>query len=81
MTPELASQIVMVFGLYLGVGVIVALVFVTLLIKRASAGAQTAAPLQFRILIFPACVALWPLVLIRGLIGGAKVEDHHETSA
>ncbi len=81
MTPELASQIVMVFGLYLGVGVIVALVFVTLLIKRASAGAQTAAPLQFRILIFPACVALWPLVLIRGLIGGAKVEDPHETSA
>ncbi len=81
MTPELAGQIVTIAGFYFGIGVIAALLFVTVLIKRASAGAQTAAPLQFRILIFPACVALWPYVLVRGLIGGSKVEDDHETSA
>jgi hypothetical protein len=80
MTPELAGLIWTIIGAYAGIGVIVALLFVTVLIKRASAGARTAAPLQFRILIFPACVALWPIVLIRGLIGGAKGEVH-ETSA
>ncbi len=80
MTPELAGLIVTAAGLYFGVGALVALLFVTVLIKRASAGARTAAPLQFRVVIVPACVALWPVVLIRGLIGGAK-EEPHETSA
>jgi hypothetical protein len=80
MTPELAALIWTIIGAYAAVGVIVALLFVTVLIKRASAGARTSAPLQFRILIFPACVVLWPIVLIRGLMGGAKGEVH-ETSA
>ena len=81
MTPELAEFIVLIAGAYFGIGALAALVFVTVLIKRASAVAQTAAPLQMRILIFPACIALWPIVLVRGLIGGAKVEDAHETPA
>lgn len=80
MTPELAGLIWTVIGVYAAIGVIVALLFVTVLIKRASAGARTSAPLQFRILIVPGCVAFWPIVLIRGLIGGAKGEAH-ETSA
>lgn len=80
MTPELAGLIWTVIGAYAGIGVIVALLFVTVLIKRASQGARTSAPLQFRILIFPVCVVLWPIVLIRGLIGWAKGEAH-ETSA
>ena len=81
MSVGLAEHIVFIAGLYLGLGVVVSLLFVTVLIKRASAGAQTAAPLQFRILIFPACVALWPIVLVRGLVGGARVEGHDETTA
>jgi hypothetical protein len=80
MTAELAGQIWMMIGAYAGVGVIIALLFVTVLIKRASAGARTSAPVQFRILIFPACAALWPIILIRGLMGGAKGEAD-ETSA
>lgn len=80
MTPELAGLIVTIAGVYLGIGVIVALVFVTVLIERVSSGARTAAPLQFRILIFPGCVVLWPFILMQSFIGGKKGEAH-ETSA
>ena len=81
MTPETAELIVSIAGIYLAVGFAVALAFVILLLKRSSAGARTAAPLQFRILIFPASVVLWPIVLVLGLIGGSKPEVTDETPA
>lgn len=81
MAAETAELTVFMAGLYLMVGLVVALVFVALLVKRSSTGARTAAPLQFRILIFPASVALWPIVILRGLIGGAKAEVSDETPA
>ncbi len=80
MTPELASMIWGVIGIYLGVGVIMALVFLIILIKRASLGARTAAPLQMRLVIFPACVLLWPIIIVRGLTGAPGGGDH-EASA
>lgn len=81
MSAELAGQIWVIVGIYAGIGVIVAMLFVTVLIKRVSAGARTAAPLQFRVLIFPACIALWPLLLLKSLAPAAKEEVHDETSA
>ena len=80
MSPDLAAFIVTLAGGYFGLGLVAALLFVTVLIKRSSAGARTAAPLQFRIIIFPACVVLWPVILIRGFIGGAKGEAHETPS-
>ncbi len=80
MTEELATTIWSILGIYAAIGLVFALVFVTFLIKRVSAGARTAAPLQFRMIIFPACVALWPLLLVRSLFPAPK-EDGHETSA
>lgn len=70
MTPELAALIWTIVGLYAAIGAAVALVFVTVLIKRVSPGARTAAPLQVRVLIFPACVALWPLLIVQSLAPG-----------
>lgn len=67
MSAELAATIWLGAGIYALIGVVVALIFMTVVIKRVSAGARTAAPLQFRILIFPACVALWPLLAVRSL--------------
>jgi hypothetical protein len=81
MEPNLAEQIVLIAGMYIGIGAGVGLFYVTLLLKRSSAGARTAAPLQFRILIFPASVVLWPYVLILGLLGGSRRGARYETSA
>lgn len=80
MTEKLATTIWFFLGIYASVGLVFALAFVTFLIKRVSAGGRAAAPLQFRMIIFPACVALWPLLLVRSLFPARK-EDGHETSA
>lgn len=54
------------FGAYMGVGALFALAFVT---KGAAAIDATAkgAPIGFRLLIFPASAALWPLLLVKWL--------------
>ncbi|MGX6647870.1 hypothetical protein ACWCOP_08005 [Maricaulaceae bacterium MS644] len=80
MTPELAGLIWTIAAAYAVIGVLVALIFVTALIKRVSPGARTAAPLQFRILVFPACVALWPALLGK-LVAPKPKEASHETTA
>ena len=80
MTPELAGLIWTVIGAYAAIGAVVSLLFVTVLIKRASAGARTAAPLQFRVLIFPACIILWPYILMRSLIRSRQGGDHETTA-
>jgi hypothetical protein len=47
---------------YLIVGVLFAVVFVTRLIVRLDKAA-VGAPWSFRLLIFPGCVVLWPILL------------------
>ncbi|MEO1038113.1 MAG: hypothetical protein AAFX09_01100 [Pseudomonadota bacterium] len=64
MSTELASAIWAGAGVYALIGFVVGLVMITVLLKRVSKGAATAAPLQFRLLILPGLIGLWPLVLI-----------------
>jgi hypothetical protein len=49
---------------YFGIGLVVALLFVTFGIARVDGGA-TGAPIGFRLIIIPAVAILWPLVLRR----------------
>lgn len=74
MSPELAGMIISGLGLYLLAGLVFALAFVTLLIKRFDHNAAEAAPIQFRLLILPGVIALWPLLLTlflkRATVGG-----------
>ena len=67
MDPVLANAILTCLAMYLGAGLVFALVFVTLLIKPFDANAAKGAPIQFRVLIFPGVVALWPFLLIQFL--------------
>lgn len=60
----LAHAILWTAGVYLGVGVIVAIPFVTAGIGRVDPAAK-GAPWTFRALVFPGVVALWPLLARR----------------
>ncbi|WP_300529003.1 hypothetical protein [Maricaulis sp.] len=74
MDQALAQALLACLGPYFLAGLIFALAFVTLLIKRFDAGAAEAAPVQFRVLIFPGVIALWPVLLLtlikRMTVGG-----------
>lgn len=71
----LAEAMLICAALYGLAGLVFALAFITLFLKRFDPNAGEAAPLQFRILIFPGVVALWPLLLAlmlkRSVLGGA----------
>ncbi|MBL8763417.1 MAG: hypothetical protein JNM07_04020 [Phycisphaerae bacterium] len=71
-----AQVLLLAMGAYTGLGLIVALLFVTFGVARVDPGAS-GAPLLFRALIAPGCVALWPLVLFwwcsAGGAAGARV--------
>lgn len=75
MDVALAEALLFCAALYGLAGLIFALAFTTLFLKRFDPNAGEAAPLQFRILIFPGVVALWPLLLAlmlkRSVLGGA----------
>lgn len=64
MDPALAAIIMASLGAYLAVGLVFALIFVSLLIKRFDPNAGEAAPIQFRLLILPGVMALWPLMAL-----------------
>ena len=51
-------------GAYAAAGVLFAAAFVTWGVQRVDPAAK-GAPLGFRLLIFPGCAALWPLLLGR----------------
>ena len=74
MSAELAQHIIELAGLYLLAGLVFGLIFVTLLIKRFDPNAREAAPVQFRVLILPGVIVLWPILLViffkRLLVGG-----------
>ncbi|MEM1379558.1 MAG: hypothetical protein AAGH41_02930 [Pseudomonadota bacterium] len=62
MTPELAGQIWVGIGAYLGIGFIFAVIFAALIAPRldpAAAGMK----LSVRALIIPGTMLLWPLML------------------
>ncbi|MFT5285462.1 MAG: hypothetical protein ACI8TQ_001627 [Planctomycetota bacterium] len=64
------ERILLVVGIYLGVGVLVAIPFVIAGAKRIDSAAATGTR-GFRILIFPGAVLLWPFLLKRW-IGGDR---------
>jgi hypothetical protein len=57
-----AQFILLVAGLYSAIGVTFALVFVTVGVGRID-HATRGAPISFRLIIFPASAALWPVLL------------------
>lgn len=60
----MAQWVVLVAGVYVIVGLVAALFFVTVGAGRVDPAAQ-GATWGFRVAIFPGCVALWPFVLQR----------------
>lgn len=60
----IAASILILFGAYLAIGVLVAITFVTFGVHRVDASAEGSGPL-FRAMIVPGCTALWPLILRR----------------
>lgn len=65
---NIAGMIVTGAGLYLAVGVVFALVWITVLAGRADPGARGAG-LGFRLIIAPAAMLLWPVLLVKALRG------------
>lgn len=63
----------MVVAIYLGIGIVVGL-FVQIRGLHRIDHAAKGAPLGFRILIFPAMVALWPVILGKWFRGGDACE-------
>jgi hypothetical protein len=63
MDASWAEQLWLSVGVYLGIGVLFGIVFVTHSLTRFDANAAEAAPLQFRLIILPGVVALWPVLL------------------
>ena len=59
-----AHLILAIAAVYAAVGVLFALAFVTVGVERID-HAVHGAPLGFRVLILPASVALWPLMLTK----------------
>jgi hypothetical protein len=71
MTLELvAVWFVRLLGLYAGLGLLFALAFVSRGVERLDPGAR-GATLGFRLIIVPASIALWPLLLRRWLRGAS----------
>ena len=64
MSIELATVIVTIFGIYLAIGVLVAVVFVIFGAAQIDPGAKGMPP-QARILIFPGVMGLWPIMLAK----------------
>jgi hypothetical protein len=68
MYEQIAILLVDAFYLYAVLGVVFALAFVTVGVKRSDPQAYGSSP-AFRLLIFPGSVAFWPLLLRRWIAG------------
>lgn len=64
-----AEYVVLGLGVYFGVGVLFALLFLTVLIGRMDPAAKGTSP-WFRLIISPGVVGLWPLMLVKVLSRG-----------
>jgi len=71
-----AEAIVMALGVYLGLGVLVAILFLALAAGRKDLAAKGASVL-FRPMVFLGCVGLWPFLIGR-LFGPAINHPHAE---
>ena len=71
MALTLARGAVAALGVYVGIGVLFALWFVVRGVQRVDHEAAGGSA-GFRVLIFPASVALWPLLLPRALRGNGE---------
>jgi hypothetical protein len=67
MSTVLAERIVSFAGLYLAIGGLFALWFVTFGARRIDPSAK-GMPLQARLMIFPGVVGLWPIMLLKTFI-------------
>ena len=70
MNEQIAGWIVSGLGVYAGVGVLFAVVFVVAGVNRIDVVAREST-WGFRVMIFPGSVALWPLLLERWLRRGS----------
>lgn len=68
MPEAFASALVLALGVYAGLGVVFAVLFVLFGVDRIDPAARGAAP-GFRLMILPGSAALWPLLLRRWLRG------------
>jgi hypothetical protein len=78
-TMALAQTIVFCLGAYFGIGVIVAILFLTFGVSKIDMAAKGASPF-FRPAIFLGCVTLWPFVVLRWL-SGKKINQPAEEQA
>ncbi|MBI1213804.1 MAG: hypothetical protein GC190_20275 [Alphaproteobacteria bacterium] len=67
---ETVTQILNGLALYGGAGLLFAVAFLTFGVGRIDPAARGSG-LGFRLIILPGVVALWPLMLIRWIAGGA----------
>lgn len=70
----IADILVGLFGLYIAVGVLFAIVFVSVGVSRVDPAAK-GGPIGFRLMILPGAAALWPMMLMKWL--GRKGGDDH----
>ena len=65
-----ANLLVVAFAIYVALGLLFAIAFVTVGVQRIDPGAQGGSIL-FRLLILPGTAAFWPLLLRRWLMSGS----------
>jgi hypothetical protein len=71
MPVEWAQSLVSGIGAYLGVGIAFAILFLAFGLRRFDPIAN-AGPLRFKLLIAPGVAALWPVMILLWVRGGAE---------
>lgn len=64
MSIETANLVLMSIGIYIGIGVLFGLAFISFGAGKIDPAAKTM-PLRARLLILPGVAALWPLMLVK----------------
>jgi hypothetical protein len=72
---QTVALVLEVAALYGAVGFLFALAFLTVGVGRIDPGARGSG-IGFRLTILPGVVALWPLMLVRWIVGGAPHGPH-----
>ena len=78
MAIEIASNILIAIGVYLALGVLFAIAFLAVGVRKIDPDAREGT-LGFRFLIFPGTVALWPILMMRWRSG--RTEPPEERGA
>ncbi len=66
---EAVTTILNALGLYTTIGAVFAIVFLAFGLARIDHGAKGAG-FVFRLVILPGLIALWPVMLVRWIVGG-----------